>query len=119
MDEEFETVCDDGSIQEVSFHLVKYLRMLRDGKLEKIKTEINQLPPCQMWIRPGNKITFIKSPDDSSSSESGESDEEMDQDMIISEGQNVAPSTSGSTMKMEEEDVVDPGWTVVKTKKRK
>jgi pre-rRNA-processing protein TSR2 len=115
MDEEFDTVCDDGSTKEISLVLVKYLRMLQQGKIEDIKQELNNLGPCQIWIRPGHRINYIKSPDSDSSSES---DEEMD---VPSENQVTGPSTSGSTIPMEEEDMaeVDPGWTVVKTKKRK
>lgn len=119
MDQEFHTICDDNSIKEISIHLVKYLKMLREGNLEQIRAEISLLPPCDMWIVQGKQINFVSSPDDESSSEDDdEDDQEMGNcSMAVSEN-TTAPSTSGSTMQMEEEDV-DPGWTVVKQKKRK
>jgi pre-rRNA-processing protein TSR2 len=115
MDQEFDTICDDNSIKEISMYLIKYLNMLRNGQIEQIRAEISQLPPCEMWIVSGRKINFVSKPDDESSSDD---DEEMEtNDLKVSNAVN-APSTSGSTMQVMEEDV-DPGWTVVKTKKKK
>lgn len=119
MDQEFHTICDDNSIKEISIYLIKYLKMLREGNLEQIRAEISQLPPCDMWIVPGRKINFVsKLDDESSSDDEDDNDQEMgDCSMSVSDN-TAAPSTSGSTMRVEEEDV-DPGWTVVKQKKRK
>ena len=116
MDQEFATICDDNSIKEISMYLIKYLKMLRNGQSELVGAELSQLPPCDLWIISGRKINFVSKPDDESSSD------EDDEDMEMSEGKitenSTAPSTSGSTMQVMEEDV-DPGWTMVKTKKRK
>lgn len=117
MDQEFHTICDDDSIKEISIFLVKYLNMLKNGNMEGIRAELSQLPPYDLWIVPGRQIKFVSKPDDDSSSSD---DEAMDDgEMTITESQS-APSTSGSTMQVEEEDV-DPGWTRVggKGKKKK
>lgn len=115
MDQEFDTICDDNSIKEISSLLIKYLIMLRAGNVEPIRAELSQLPPCDMWIVQGRKINFVSKPDDESSSD--DDDDEMDGGIVVTDS-ITAPSTSGSTMQVEEEDV-DPGWTKVKGKKRK
>ncbi|CAO1405834.1 unnamed protein product [Diamesa serratosioi] len=111
MDQEFHTICDDDSIKEISHYLIKYLIMLKEGKLEEIKVELSQLPMCEMWIVAGRKINYVTI-DESSS-------EDEDDDMNTTEGNTMSmgPSTCGSTMQVQEEDMVDPGWTVVKKKK--
>ena len=86
--------------------------MLTIGNIAQIGTELSQFPPCEMWIVAGRKINFISKPDDESSSD--EDDDMEDIDECVPSG----PSTSGSTMQVVEEDV-DPGWTKVKSKKRK
>lgn len=118
MDQEFQTICDDNSIKEISCYLVKYLKMLREGQVDQIRAEISQLPPCELWIVPGRRINFVSKPDDESSSDEDEDDEMDCGEMRVCEN-NTAPSTSGSTMQVEEQDI-DPGWTVVgkKTKKK-
>lgn len=119
MDQEFHTICDDDSIKEISTYLVKYVKMLKEGQMELIRVELSQLPPCDMWIVPGRRINFVSKPEDESSTDEDE-DEMDDIGMSISEN-TAAPSTSGSTMQVEEEDI-DPnnfGWTVVKTNKKR
>lgn len=93
--------------------------MLREGQVEQIKAELAQLPPCEMWIVQGRRINFVSKPDDESSSDDDDDDDEMDCSEMRVCDNNAAPSTSGSTMQVEEEDI-DPGWTVVgkKTKKK-
>lgn len=115
MDQEFDTICDDNSIKEISTYLIKYLIMLRAGNIEQIRAELSQLPTCDMWIVQGRKINFVSKPDDESSSDD---DEDMESGDIIVTENTTTPSTSGSTMQVEEEDI-DPGWTMVKGKKRK
>lgn len=118
MDQEFHTVCDDNSIKEISCLLTRYLKMLLAGQVDAIRAELSQLPTCDMWIVPGRQIKFAMKPDDESSSDDEDDDDEMEGgDIVIADCTN-APSTSGSTMQVEEEDI-DPGWTKVKGKKRK
>lgn len=119
MDQEFQTVCDDNSIKEISCLLIKYLKLLRDGNLEQIRVELSQFPPCDIWIVAGRKINFVSKPDDESSTDE-EDDDNMEGDTsgrVKITSNTSAPSTSGSTMQVEEEDI-DPGWSVVKGKRK-
>lgn len=88
-------------------NLVRYLSLLREGKDQDILNEINQLPKCEKWINPHAKINYVNAPESSSDSEGESMDVEM------------CPSTSGSTTAVKEEDIGEPGWTVVKTRKKK
>lgn len=121
MDQEFQTVCDDNSIKEISCLLVKYLNLLKTGNMDQISAELSQFPPCDMWIVAGRRINFVAKPvDESSSDEDDDDDDEMEgatNNKVKITNNTSAPSTSGSTMQVEEEDV-EPGWTVVKGKKR-
>lgn len=110
MDQEYDTICDDNSTKEISIYLVRYLTLLKEGKDQDVVNEINQLPTCEKWINPKAKINYVTAPD-SSSEESG--GEEMDTE--------VGPSTSGSTTIVKVEPIVevDPGWILVKTKRKK
>lgn len=114
LDQEFDTICEDESTKEVSRILLKYLELINSGQVEVIKSELSKLPPCNSWIVKGSKINIIR---DAESSSSDESDEEMDTYNAPQQNHSV-PSTSGSTMRVQEEDL-DPGWTVVKKGKRR
>lgn len=113
MDEQFNTVCEDDSVKEVSTVLAKYFDMAKEGKMDTIRIELSQLPPCTNWIMPTFQVKKIKDEDSSSSSDDDDDDEEMNEGSKPSSTSknNAIPSTSGSTMDFEEED---PGWTVVK-----
>ncbi|XP_058451990.1 uncharacterized protein LOC131430796 [Malaya genurostris] len=121
MDQEFETICEDESIDEISEILIRYLCLLKENKIEQVKTELSRLGPCEIWIKSGNRIQ-ARTLDDSSGSE----DEEMDyqdQDMeplamIGALGSSSTPSTHGSTSDFLEEDT-EPGWTQVRNRRRK
>uniref|UniRef100_A0A1Y9H9I9 Pre-rRNA-processing protein TSR2 homolog n=1 Tax=Anopheles farauti TaxID=69004 RepID=A0A1Y9H9I9_9DIPT len=120
MDQEFETICEDDSIHEVSGILIKYLQMLKEGKLEEVRAEIDQMVPCEMWIVSGSKIKYQRM-DDSSESDDDADEEEMD--VEPTEAQNtssteVNPSSFGSSTKFIEENV-DPGWTQVRGRRRR
>lgn len=119
MDQEFDTICEDESIKEISKLLLKYLEMIKNNQLDIIKTELSQLSPCNNWIVPGNRINIIHDPEDDSDTDNSEDDEiEMNDNNFSITKNTSAPSTSGSTMQVEENDV-DPGWTVVKKGKRR
>lgn len=113
MDEQFNTVCEDDSVKEVSTVLAKYFDMAKEGKMDTIRIELSQLPPCTNWIMPTFQVKKIRDEDSSSSSDDDDDDEEMNEGSKPSSTSknNAIPSTSGSTMDFEEED---PGWTVVK-----
>uniref|UniRef100_A0A1B0C8A1 Pre-rRNA-processing protein TSR2 homolog n=1 Tax=Lutzomyia longipalpis TaxID=7200 RepID=A0A1B0C8A1_LUTLO len=120
LDQEFQTICDDNSSQEVSYYLIRYLTMFRAGQFAEITNELNQLPPVNKWLLPGHKITYVAVQEDSSSE--SETEEHPRQQIgaftVTDLPEGFAPSTSGATMEMQEEDV-EPGWTKVTTKSRR
>jgi pre-rRNA-processing protein TSR2 len=118
MDQECDTILEDESIKEISSILVRHLAMLKSGQLEAIQSELSSLPLCDQWIAQGRKINIINDPEDSSSDDDDDDDDGNDQHMNVTENL-AAPSTSGSTMQVVEEDTTDPGWTVVRKGKRK
>lgn len=114
MDEQFDTVCEDESIKEVSSVLIKYFDMAKNGSIDAVRSELAQLPPCNIWITKSFQVQRVQ--DDSSSSDD---DDEMTVDNHVGTPTNnsMVPSTSGGTMDFEEEDP-DPGWTLVKKGKK-
>lgn len=100
MEQEFETVCEDNSIKDISIWIIKYLNICKEGGAAAVKQEISQLPECKNWLQ-RNVETPIQMKFDIEDAED-----------------IVGPSTSGSTTVMMEEDV-EPGWTTVKTKRHK
>lgn len=114
MDEQFDTVCEDESIKEVSDVLIKYFDLAKNGHMEVVRSELAQLPPCPVWITKSFQVKRVKE----ESSSSDDDDDEMTVDSNQETSNNLMePSTSGSTMEVEEEDP-DPGWTVVKKGKK-
>lgn len=119
MDEQFNTVCEDDSIKEVSTVLAKYFQLAKDGKIDTIRTELSQLPPCTNWIMPSFQVKKIRDEDSSTSDDDDDDDDDrMNEGKSSKSNTNNAPSsfsnvpsTSGSTMDFEEQD---HGWTVVK-----
>lgn len=120
MDEEFDTICDDGSIPEICAHLLRYLRLCKEEKFAEIEAELNRLPQKPDWLRTDCKINYIpvKEDDDSSSSDAddGTSSDEMDVDME-DESESGAGSSNRRRNK-KEDNFVEPeeGWTTVRRK---
>ncbi|KAJ8957538.1 hypothetical protein NQ318_020577 [Aromia moschata] len=44
LDEEFETVCEDGSPKEIASILYKFIQLLKDGNMEQCELEYQKLP---------------------------------------------------------------------------
>jgi pre-rRNA-processing protein TSR2 len=110
MDQEFNTICEDDSTNEISIHLMRFLQMFREGRLPDVAAELAKLPPCVMWIKKGGKIVYAAVDEDSD-------DNSFDYDESVSHNVQ-GPSTSGSTTQMMEEDVeCEPGWTMVRGKR--
>ncbi|XP_035919677.1 uncharacterized protein LOC118517545 [Anopheles stephensi] len=120
MDQEFETICEDDSIQEVSGILIKHLQMLKEGKEEEVRAEIDQMIPCEMWIVSGSKIKYQQKADSSDSEEDANEHEDMEVEpaSAADESSEVSPSTYGSSTKFIEESI-DPGWTQVRGRRRR
>lgn len=118
MDEEFDTICDDGSIPDICSHLLRYLRLCKEEKYAEIEAELSRLPQKPDWLRTDAKINYIpiKEDDDSSSTDAddGTSSDEMDVDMEGGPG----PSGKSNRRNKKDEDFVEPeeGWTTVRKK---
>ncbi len=99
LDEEFNTVLDDGSSQELAQLFIRYIELIQQGKLADVQQELQAhqtTPAIQMSIRNENE-------DDSSSS--SEDDDENDNEM------KEEPSANES--KSQAMDVDEDGWTTV------
>ncbi|XP_053696226.1 pre-rRNA-processing protein TSR2 homolog [Sabethes cyaneus] len=119
MDQEFQTICEDESIDEISDILIKHLNLLKDGKSEQVNAELSRLGPCEIWIKSGNHIKMQRMDDSSESDEDDDDNDDQDQDMETEPtGGSAAPSTQGSTTEFVEEDA-DPGWTQVRNRRRR
>uniref|UniRef100_A0A4Y0BEA5 Pre-rRNA-processing protein TSR2 homolog n=1 Tax=Anopheles funestus TaxID=62324 RepID=A0A4Y0BEA5_ANOFN len=120
MDQEFETICEDDSTQEVSAVLIKHLKMLKEGKEEEVRAEIDLMVPCEMWIKSGSKIKYQQMDDSSDSDEDTNDQEDMEVEPASADDvcTEVNPSTCGSSTKFIEEPI-DPGWTQVRGRRRR
>uniref|UniRef100_A0A8D8KDB8 Pre-rRNA-processing protein TSR2 homolog n=1 Tax=Culex pipiens TaxID=7175 RepID=A0A8D8KDB8_CULPI len=123
MDQEFQTICQDESIDEISHILIKYLNLLKSNKVDEMRAELARMGPCEIWIKSGNRIKVQKM-DDSSGTEDEEEEEDDDDDMDVEAPPFTrtvamsAPSTEGSTTNFVEEEV-EPGWTQVCNRRRR
>jgi pre-rRNA-processing protein TSR2 len=99
LDEEFNTVLDDGSSQELAQLFIRYIQLIQQGKLADVQQELQAYQTTtaiQMSVRNENE-------DDSSSS--SEDDDENDNEM------KEEPSANES--KSQAMDVDEEGWTTV------
>ncbi|EDS36733.1 conserved hypothetical protein [Culex quinquefasciatus] len=123
MDQEFQTICQDESIDEISHILIKYLNLVKSNKVDEMRAELARMGPCEIWIKSGNRIKVQKM-DDSSGTEDDEEEEDDDDDMEVEAPPFTrtvamsAPSTEGSTTNFVEEEV-EPGWTQVCNRRRR
>lgn len=102
MDQEFDTVVDDGSLPQVSLRLVQMFSQWQQGALQQLRHTISTLKQTSSQRA---KVTALPAPSDE------ESDGEETQAMECE-----ASASSGSrthTPPQEEED----GWTIVRKKK--
>lgn len=123
MDEEFETTCRDGSPREIATLLLIYLGLLKEGRYDELRTMIEAMPKCQIWLSQPAQTSVPPqthgNPDDDTTSSGDESDDtETGMNSVVS--YNEEPSTSNSSQAPEpmEEDA-EPGWTVVRTRRKK
>ncbi|KAL0849749.1 hypothetical protein ABMA28_011704 [Loxostege sticticalis] len=118
MDEEFDTVCHDNSPKEIASLLLMFLSLLKEGQHDELRARIEAMPTCQKWLsQPIHESVPPQchgNPDDdttSSSGEDGPDDEPINGEAASSSHQNHEPEP------MDED--VEPGWTVVRTRRRK
>ncbi|CAF2632926.1 unnamed protein product [Rotaria sp. Silwood2] len=104
LDEEFNTVLDDGSSYELAQLFVRYIDLILQGKLNDVQQELQLqnsiVSPIQMSIRNENNNNNDDDDDDDSSSS------ESENDMIEEEIEIEKPKTHSM-------DIDEDGWTTV------
>jgi pre-rRNA-processing protein TSR2 len=99
LDEEFNTVLDDGSSTELAQLFIRYIQLIQQGKLADVQQELqlqhSMTPAIQMSVRNKNE--------DESSSSSGDDEDENE----MREEQSTNESKSQAM------DVDEEGWTTV------
>ncbi|XP_037808408.1 pre-rRNA-processing protein TSR2 homolog [Lucilia sericata] len=125
MDQEFDTICEDGSVSEICRHLLRYKQMSLQGQYAEIELELNKLPQGKEWLRPDVKVTYTPIEGDSSSEDGSDSDDNDDDDMMDVEGDVDEEQASGSRVtrsqsRKQKDDFVEPeeGWTTVRTRRK-
>ena len=112
LDEEFNTILDDGSSQELAQLFLRYMQLIHQGKLADVQQELqvqhaNTTPALQMSVRNADG----DDDDDDESSSDDEEDNPIDNEMREEQEQ---PSTSTSNeSKSQAMDIDDEGWTTV------
>ena len=113
LDEEFNTILDDGSSQELAQLFLRYMQLIHQGKLADVQQELqvqhaNTTPALQMSVR---NADGDDDDDDDESSSDDEEDNPIDNEMREEQEQ---PSTSTSNeSKSQAMDIDDEGWTTV------
>ncbi|XP_068628904.1 pre-rRNA-processing protein TSR2 homolog [Battus philenor] len=119
MDEEFETVCHDNSPKEIASLLILYLGLLKDGHHDELRARIEAMPKCQKWLsEPMHDAVPPQchgNPDDDSTDSSGDDDEENESH--VNNGEASSSRRNNEPEPMDED--VEPGWTVVRTRRKK
>ncbi|KAL4707162.1 hypothetical protein ACJJTC_018897 [Scirpophaga incertulas] len=118
MDEEFDTVCHDNSPKEIASHLLMFLSLLKEGRNDELQARIEAMPKCQKWlsqpIHDSVPPQCHGNPDDDTTSSSGEEDDPNSEQM-----NDATPSTSNNYEPQPMEEDIEPGWTIVKTRRKK
>lgn len=91
------------------------------GQYTEVEAELNKLPQKQEWLRPDVKIVPVRIPDDDDSlsedDSSTENEETVQSAMDIDEMTEEKVVSDSSISK--EEFVEDPGWTTVRSTRKK
>ncbi|KAJ8393498.1 hypothetical protein AAFF_G00059710 [Aldrovandia affinis] len=120
MNNEFDTVVDDGSLPQVSLQVCQLFTQCQQGKLSEVRGQISQL--SQKKVTGRAKATPVKAP--AEEEEESEEEEEGEEAMECEGGTERTSSTVPTT----EQDPLPPsppasrepeddGWTVVRRKK--
>lgn len=112
MDDEFETVLEDNSPNEVSINLVRQLHRCLKGQLDEVRADFAHLPPIARWLEPGAQVNNFQEDTESEDDD----DEDMDQDggEVGGAPQQNGNRNAGSMVQQMDED----GWTTVRRRAR-
>ncbi|XP_061399575.1 pre-rRNA-processing protein TSR2 homolog [Musca vetustissima] len=120
LDQEFDTICEDGSVAEISRHLLRYKYMSLQGQYAEIEAELNRLPQGKEWLRKDVKITYTPIDGDSSSEDDDSDSTDEENEMEVDEPSSSSKRTTRSQARKQEDDFVEPeeGWTTVRNKRK-
>lgn len=120
MDQEFDTICEDGSVSEICKHLLRYKQMSLMNQYAEIEIELSKLPSGKEWLRPDIKITYTAIPGESSSEDGSESEDSDTMDIEDDGKPSSSRMTRSQVRKQMEDDFVEPedGWTTVRNKRK-
>ncbi|MGH0177661.1 UNVERIFIED_CONTAM: hypothetical protein FKN15_021731 [Acipenser sinensis] len=116
---EFDTVVEDGSLPEVALQLCELFSQCSRGQLEEVKGRIAQLELKRSSVGRG-KVVAAKSPGDEEeeSSEEEEAAEAMDCDGAGSASTAMPADSSALSPRRQQPQPGEDGWTVVVKKKK-
>ncbi|VEN34725.1 unnamed protein product [Callosobruchus maculatus] len=113
LDEEFQTICEDGSTKEVAIVLYKFVKLLQDGNTQECELEYQKLPTINAeWLKANieqAKKTMLE----------GSSSSSEDEDENTSTSQHTTNQRSTVLPTVTETPMEDDGWTEVKSKKKR
>lgn len=117
MDEEFDTILEDNSVNEICMCLVQQLHRCTNGRFDEVRAEFAHLPPVARWLEPGAKIVNYLADSDSDSDEDDDDDEDMEQNeaghVNNVQLQNGERNVNNSGAEMDED-----GWMRVTARRR-
>ncbi|KAB5567189.1 hypothetical protein PHYPO_G00229930 [Pangasianodon hypophthalmus] len=121
MNNEFDTVVDDGSLPQVAQKVCVMFQQCKQGKLAEVRQQISQLALKKASGRA--KVTPIKSPTEDAEDSNDDNDEESMECDEAGAGASVSSAAVkqqqqlSSSAPAEEEEEEEDGWTVVRKKK--
>ncbi|UJR25935.1 hypothetical protein I4U23_007283 [Adineta vaga] len=105
LDEEFNTVLDDGSSTELAQLFVRYIQLIHQGKLADVQHELQ----VQQATVPAVQMSVRNQTEDGSSSESDDDDDDNDNH----NDNDMREESESNESKSQAMDVDEDGWTTV------
>lgn len=115
MDEEFDTIFEDNSVDDISMCLVRQLHRCMRGHTNEVRAEFAHLPPVINWLQPGFKVVNHRADDSDSDSDSEDDDEDMENDEADAAA---VPNRGGRNQPGPVSQMDEDGWTTVGTRRR-
>lgn len=115
MDEEFDTIFEDNSVNEISMSLVRHLHHCSKGNYDQVRAEFVHLPPVARWLDPGAP-KLVTRDIDSDSDDDDDDDEDMEEDddgAEMASRQNGHRQNNSGVSQMDED-----GWMTVTSRRR-